>query len=264
MIIPNPALIVQIGCLTAKCITRKPQWLALSLAAGFLLMAASAARSQSSFYFSGSASSWVSHGITELITTTNGTIVFNSGYSYDHGLHLNINTTSGQYWSLDCGAIDRGQLHVGLYTNATRFPFNNGSSPGLSFTGNGRGDNNVTGWFNVLSIAYSNNVLVSAAIDFVQYDEGILTEKTSGYIRYNTVTSLGPDFTTAIITNGAISFAWNAGPGQVFQLQYCTDMSSTNWFNLSASITASNAMATVTDNNVTNQQRFYRLKRLLP
>ena len=227
-------------------------------------MAVSAVRSQSSFFFSGSGSSWVSHGLTELITATNGTIAFNSGYSYDNGLHLNINLTNGQYWALDCGAIDRGQLHVGLCTNATRFPFNNGSSPGLSFTGNGRGDNNVTGWFNVLSIAYSNNMPVSAAIDFVQYDEGILTEKTSGYIRYNTAASLGPDFATATMTNGAISFVWNAGPGQVFQLQYATNMASTNWFNLGASITASNTMATATDNNVTDHQRFYRVMRLLP
>ena len=228
-----------------------------------VLMMTLAAHSQSSFYFSGSPASYVSQGKTELITTTNGSIAFNNGYSYDHGLHLNITTTAGENWSVDVGAIDRGQLHVGLYTNATRFPLNNGSSPGLNFSGNGRGDNTLTGWFNVLSIAYSNNTLVSAAIDFVQYDEGDVTKKNSGFVRYNTITALGPDFTTVGNTNNAISFAWNAGPGQVFQLLYCTNIPSTNWFNLGAPITASNGVVTLTD-NMTNQQRFYRLMRLLP
>ena len=203
-------------------------------------------------------------GETELINSANGTIVFNNGYSYDHGLHLNMTTTAGENWSLDVGAIDRGQLQVGLYTNATRFPFNNGSSPGLNFKGNGREDNTLTGWFNVLSVTYSNSTLVAAAVDFVQYDTGNPADETSGYVRYNSTTSLGPDFTSVRLTNNAINFAWVAGPGQVFQMQYCTNFPSTNWFNLGAAITNGNAGATLTDSSLTDHQRFYRVKRLLP
>src|SRR5664279_2817098 len=115
-----------------------------------------------------------------------------------------------------------------------------------------------------ISIAYSNSALVSAAIDFVQYDSGNTNQRTSGYVRYNSTASLGPDFTMVGKTDTAINFACNAEPGQVFQLQYCTNVPSTNWFDLGASVTASNSVATLMDNNITNQQRFYRIKRLLP
>lgn len=149
-----------------------------------MLVTTLAARSETSFYFSGPYS-YVAGGETELITTNNGVIEFDTvNYTDDHGMHLWIYTASGEYWHFDASAAGGGQLQVGLYDNATRFPFNT-DNPGLSFWGCGRGDNTLTGWFDVSSIAYSNGVLVSAAIDWVQYDEGVLSEKITGYVHYN-------------------------------------------------------------------------------
>jgi hypothetical protein len=240
----------------------------LVVAISIILVTASHAPAQSALYFSGTANSWVTHGETELITPANGAITFNNGYSYDQGLHLNITTTAGENWALDIGTSNRGPLTVGFYTNATRFPFNNGSTPGLSFTGNGRGDNQVAGWFNVLGVTYSNSTLISASVDFVQYDETLLYEKTSGFIRYNTNATIAPDFTLMGVTNGGvnngISFAWSASPGQVFQLQYCTNLPATNWLNLGSPITAGNNVVSATDTNLADRQRLYRLKRSLP
>ena len=143
-----------------------------------------ATKAQSSFYFTSSPSSWVGHGETELITTQNGSISPDPS-GYDSGLQLSITTMSGEWWYLDFGTSTRGNLSDGMYANATRWPFNNGSSPGLSFIGQGRGDNTLTGWFDVLDISYSGNTITSAAIDFVQYDEGNKSAENYGSVRYN-------------------------------------------------------------------------------
>jgi hypothetical protein len=225
-----------------------------------LLTAEASTYAQTSFFFSSKALSFIGQGKTELITAANGTISFNNGYSYDHGLHLNMTTTNGEYWSLDLGAIDRGHLQVGLYTNATRFPFNNGSTPGLNFSGNGRGDNTLTGSFNVRAVAYTNDTLLSAAIDFVQYDEGDVNQKSTGYARYNSNLPIGPAFTPVTRTANAINFSWNSGPGQTYQLQYCTNLTLASWSNLGSSITATSAVVTASDSINTGGSRFYRLK----
>ena len=151
-----------------------------------------ASKAQSSFYFTSTPSSWVGHGETELITPENGSISL-AQVVYDSGLHLAITTTSGEDWYLDFGTSTRGNLSDGMYANATRFPFNNGSSPGLSFIGQGRGDNTLTGWFDVLDIIYSGSTVTSAAVDFVQYDEGYVSWENYGSIRYNSAIPI--DFT---------------------------------------------------------------------
>lgn len=47
-------------------------------------------------------------------------------------------------------------------------------------------------------------------------------------------------------------------PGTKYQLQYNTDLSSTNWLNLGSSVTASNATVSAFD-SMTNKQSFYRI-----
>ncbi len=55
------------------------------------------------------------------------------------------------------------------------------------FTAPGRGDNQISGWFNVLEATYSpiDGSVVSFAVDFQQYDELSTTNWTEGSIRYN-------------------------------------------------------------------------------
>jgi len=163
---------------------------------------------------------YVSGGETELITTNNGTIQFDTNnYTYDHGMHLVMTTTAGENWRFDASTIDGSELQIGLYANATRFPFNTGTSAGLDFSGCGRGDNTLTGWFNVSSVVYSNNVLISGAINFVQYDEGILSERTTGTVHYNVTPppSLSFSPTNGFAGSGPVGGPFNV-PARTFVL----------------------------------------------
>ncbi len=63
---------------------------------------------------------------------------------------------------------------------------------------------------------------------------------------------------------GSITLTWSAAAGQVYQLQYKTSLSSTNWINLNNAITASSSTVTASDTIVPGPaQRFYRVV-LLP
>jgi hypothetical protein len=83
-------------------------------------------------------------------------------------------------------AVPQGQtLQPGFYPSATRYPFEASSVPGLSLYGDGRGDNQSTGYFDILEISYSGTLLESLAVDFVQYDELNPDAISSGSLRYN-------------------------------------------------------------------------------
>lgn len=60
----------------------------------------------------------------------------------------------GGFWYLDLAAPQGQQLVPGVYEGAARYPFQSPSQPGLSFVGDGRGCNTVTGRFQVLEALY--------------------------------------------------------------------------------------------------------------
>lgn len=68
-----------------------------------------------------------------------------------------------------------------------------------------------------------------------------------------------PVFTGVQQMNGAFTFTWRAVAGQMYQLQYNADPSSTNWNNLGGSFAATNGMMTNSDASPPDPQRFYRL-----
>ena len=88
-------------------------------------------------------------------------------------------------WTLSLKAPGGGPLLVGSYENAQRAAFAAAGSPGLDFSGNGRGCNVVSGRFDVLDAAYdaSGNVQ-RMAVDFEQHCEGVLPA-LFGQLRYN-------------------------------------------------------------------------------
>jgi uncharacterized repeat protein (TIGR03803 family) len=67
-----------------------------------------------------------------------------------------------------------------------------------------------------------------------------------------------PVFQTVSQTNGTITFIWSAVATQIYQVQYNTDLNSTNWNNLGSTITATNATAVASDSIGSDSQRFYR------
>jgi hypothetical protein len=106
--------------------------------------------------------------------------IFTASANYGSNLEgINISYNDGDLWNFQFAApsyvastnTNSGQLLTdGLYTHAQRFPFNSPTRPGLTISGNGRGENQDSGWFDVLNIAYNpDGTLASLAVDFAQY-----------------------------------------------------------------------------------------------
>jgi hypothetical protein len=67
-----------------------------------------------------------------------------------------------------------------------------------------------------------------------------------------------PIFQQVIFTGSAFSFTLEVQPGSQYQVQYSTNLASTNWFNLGTVINASSGTINVSD-SATNSERFYRV-----
>src|ERR1035437_1705394 len=68
-----------------------------------------------------------------------------------------------------------------------------------------------------------------------------------------------PAFQSITRTNGIASLTWSAMSNQVCQVQYSTNLASTNWINLGNPITVTNSPIFVADSAATNSQCFYRI-----
>jgi hypothetical protein len=66
-------------------------------------------------------------------------------------------------------------------------------------------------------------------------------------------------FQSAAQVGGAVNFSWLTTPGVPYQVQYTTNLASTNWMNLGAAIIASNSVSSFSDNLGPDPQRFYRI-----
>ena len=165
-----------------------------------LTASASAQVLYTSFSFYGTPQSWVSGGATESLTPAQN-YTFSPSINYQNGVSFSI-IQSGytNWWYLDFASATQTPLQVGYYGNAIRFPFNvyDGvyqltNQNGLSFVGDGRGDNGLTGYFDVLQVDYSpGGSLRDFAADFVQYDEGVQAAANYGSIRYNSTIAPSP------------------------------------------------------------------------
>jgi len=67
-----------------------------------------------------------------------------------------------------------------------------------------------------------------------------------------------PVFQSVTPINDGIELIVNGAPGQTVQLQYSSDLTSSNWTNLGNPITAVNGTISTTDTPVADQPRFYR------
>lgn len=164
------------------------------LAFPLICLAPLPAISDTIFYFTGTPSSWVSGGRTETITPTSGfgwdfSIWRSAGHSFSidvNDFDTNPDFYASTWWTVDFAAPFNEPLAPGIYRDAKRYPFQARSEPGLSFSGDGRGNNRLVGYFNVLEIDYGGDrVPDSFAIDFLQYGEYNLNAFDWGSIRYN-------------------------------------------------------------------------------
>lgn len=97
------------------------------------------------------------------------------------------------------------RLMTGMrFPGATRYPFNSSTRPGLDVSGNGRGCNTLTGWFEVKEALYDGaGQPARLAIDFKQNCEGGAAALI-GAIRYNS--NLPTELPTVVAIAGPSQF----------------------------------------------------------
>ncbi len=90
-----------------------------------------------------------------------------------NGGHLSFGIQGDQQWSGEFQSPSAlTQLQPGDYTNLQRYPFNDPALGGLSWSGEGRGCNTLSGSFTVDSVTYDHGNLTAIDLRFEQHCEG--------------------------------------------------------------------------------------------
>lgn len=141
---------------------------------------------------------------TALVFTGQGYITQGQTYAYSSDVNCTVNayafntteqddlmfsfqTPNMTHWWY-VGFTKAGErLHTGIYNGATRWHTGDYTNPTFDIFGDGRGSNEVSGWFNILGIEMNpeRTQIISFAADFMHYSEGIVSRWTSGSLRYN-------------------------------------------------------------------------------
>ena len=189
------------------------RWIAL-VSVPLAVFAANAAPI-TAFYYTSSPASYVGHGETVTVTPAEG-FQFTANPNFDNGVSFAINDfltnpdfQKTRWWYLDFAAPFSALLTVGFYDHATRFAFQHAENPGLDVRGNGRGNNMLTGFFEVLEAVYAaDGSVLKFAADFTQFDEGLADWWNRGSIRFNSDTPLiisqAPEPSTGLLLFAAL------------------------------------------------------------
>lgn len=149
-----------------------------------LLVSNTVLAGQSAFYFISEPGDWVGQG-QELLLTDSDSATFTTYDNYQNGVSIRV-TDDNHWFYLNFAAPLLEPLTVGVYPEATRYPFNYGIGAGLSIYGDGRGCNTVRGSFEVKEIEYYVlGAIQTLAVDFTQYCEYYSTVGLNGSIRIN-------------------------------------------------------------------------------
>ena len=113
----------------------------------------------------------------------------------------------------------------------------------------------------LIAATYANGNQVSYAYDRGGNISAIATNSGEPNTNATRVT-----ISSLIVTNAGtnstaymFSFTWGSAPGLTYEVQYATNVTSTNWNVLGFPIAATNTTITATDIINTNRQRFYRV-----
>jgi hypothetical protein len=208
------------------------------------------------FTFSSSASSWIGQGQTLTFTDVTAKRTYQLGVYTD-----SVEFNAGGY-GLRIVGPNLSLARVGYYPGAVRWPFMDSGS-GMAFTGPGRANNTLTGWFHVLQADYKEDGQVEAfAVDFVQYDETFLTRWNRGSIRLNSsipVPGRPPPMAMdrLLRTNGVTQFRLT-GPAETRCIvEISSDLA--NWTPMVTNTISPLGLVSINESNiVTDESRFYR------
>ena len=157
----------------------------------------------------GEAGDYISGGRSYAYSPADARLSFTGGRS---GVFASVLGADGDDWSAQLVPADGDILAVGTYTGAHRYPFN-GTGPGLSVSGNGRGCNTLTGSFTIKQISFSrvDGSLQRLLATFEQHCEG-QTPALRGELAYRTAADVTAPAAvtglTATPTAGGVSLSW--------------------------------------------------------
>ncbi len=150
--------------------------------------------------FDSSDQSWVGQGESHTVSTNDGYTFSGGEKQRGNALSFRIaslnspfgpdwDPRSGErynYWTLSLAAPFSDILSVGHYNNTARYPFQSHDQPGLTFSGNHRGNNRNSGFFEILDISFDDLGNVdSLAVDFTQHGETNPNWWITGQFRFN-------------------------------------------------------------------------------
>jgi uncharacterized repeat protein (TIGR03803 family) len=117
----------------------------------------------------------------------------------------------------------------------------------------------------VVSFAFTNGSYPQTALT-IGDDGNLYGTTTQGGAGVNDVTggtvfrvNVAPTVQAGTLTNGSMNLTWSTVAGWKYQVQYNSDLTSSNWINLSSPATAVGATLNTTDSVTNSPQRFYRV-----
>jgi hypothetical protein len=124
------------------------------LLAAYIGIVVSTAEAQTFLKYTSESGDYIGQGQTQLFTPADSG--FNSLTSTDNREIAISVFPSSSFWYLNLAAPAGTTLAPGIYEGATRWPFQAPPTPGLDFSGDGRGCNTLTGRFEVLEAKYAS------------------------------------------------------------------------------------------------------------
>ncbi|XAL98443.1 PEP-CTERM sorting domain-containing protein [Phycisphaeraceae bacterium D3-23] len=166
---------------------------ALFTAIAVVLLAMPAAPQDTYFSFDSAPGTWVGQGFTDYSVAPSNGWSISAERNNDNGVTFDITRDAGPdpnmsnyFWRLDLAAPFNADLTPGFYDETARWPFQDTDQPGLTLSGNHRGNNRNGGFFEVLEAEYGpGGEVLRFAVNFTQYGEEQESRWITGQLRYN-------------------------------------------------------------------------------